>query len=155
MTQSGCIFAVEGGNPRLVFEGAPEGDLLIIAHPARDLIIVAGTHEIRVMSTENRGKFLVRTSLDSEEISSLAFSSSGAELSIGCVSGATYQLDTLSLRQLSKLKPCSDRITEIIYSQSGLYLAAADSGYAVTLWEREDITSSKWKEMGRFRLGLN
>lgn len=151
VTQSGCIFAVEGGNPRLVFEGAPDGDLLIIAHPARDLIIVAGTHEIRVMSTENRGKFLVRTSLDSEEISSLAFSSSGAELSIGCVSGATYQLDTLSLRQLSKLKPCSDRITEIIYSQSGLYLAAADAGYAVTLWEREDITSSKWKEMGRFR----
>jgi len=151
VTVSGCIYAVEGGQPRLVFEGAPEGDLLLIAHPSRDLIVVAGTHEIRVMNTEKRGRFMVRTSFESEDISALTFSSSGAELSIGCKSGATYQLDTLSLKQLSKMVPCSNEIIEIIYSQSGLYLATADAGYAVTLWERDELTSAEWKEMGRFR----
>lgn len=36
-------------------------------------------------------------------------------------------------------------------SPSGLYLATADSGFAVTLWEREDSTSTAWNEMGRYR----
>lgn len=148
---TGCIYAVENGQPRLVFEGAPKGDLLLIAHPTRDLIVVAGTNEIRLMDTEGRGQFLVRTCFEGETITALSFSSTGAELSIGCQSGSTYQLDTLSLKQLSKLTPCSQSIIEVIYSQSGLYLAAADDGYAVTLWERDEVTSSNWKEMGRFR----
>jgi len=151
MTSSGCIFGVDEGRPHLVFEGAPDGDIRLIAHPTRDLIVVAGTHEIRLMSVDNRGRCLVRTTYESEEICALTFSASGGELSIGCASGKNYQLDTLSLCELSKLKLSTHSIQDIIYSQSGLYFAAADASFAVTLWERDQITSNNWKEMGRFR----
>ena len=73
MTSSGCIYRVEKGHPELVFEGATEGDLRLIAHPTRDLIIIAGTNEIRLMNTQKRGQFLVRTNFETEKIASLTF----------------------------------------------------------------------------------
>ena len=42
VTTSGCIYNVKNGIPKIVFEGAPEGHLEVVAHPFKEVIIVAG-----------------------------------------------------------------------------------------------------------------
>jgi hypothetical protein len=54
VTESGCVFTINNGEPKLVLEGAPQGNLLLFAHPNRDLVVVAGTNEIRLMDIQNR-----------------------------------------------------------------------------------------------------
>jgi hypothetical protein len=63
----------------------------------------------------------MRAFLTEERISALTFNNTGTEISLGCESGATYQLDTFSLKELSKLTPCAQKIVEIIY-RKGLFI---------------------------------
>ena len=58
LTTSGSIYRLKGDSgPKLVFEGAPEGLLKVVAHPADELIIIAGNDQIRIMDTTNSGSF--------------------------------------------------------------------------------------------------
>ena len=150
-TTSGCIYRVKNGKPKLIFEGAPEGDLKVIAHPSKELIIVAGNDQVRLMDTAVNGEFQLRTRLDGEIITCLNFNSDGAELAIGCQSGNIYQIDTLSLRNLNKLEPSEHSAIDVVYSPSGLYLATGDSSHAITMWERSDSEANEWTDMGRYR----
>ena len=70
-----------------------------------------------MMDTTQTGKFEVRTNLENEIISCLNFNKDGAELVVGCESGTIYQLDTFSLKILSKLEPSEHQAIDVIYRQ--------------------------------------
>ena len=116
MSTNGCIYRVKNGKPKLIFEGAPEGDLKVIAHPKKELIVVAANDQVRLMDTSVNGEFQLRTTLDGEIITCLNFNSDGAEFAIGCQSGNIYQMDTLSLKTLNKLEPSEHAAIDVVYS---------------------------------------
>ena len=89
----------------------------MIAHPSKELIIVAANDQVRLMDTAVNGEFQLRTHLEGETITCLNFNSDGAEFVIGCQSGNIYQIDTLSLKTLNKLEPSEHAAIDVVYSQ--------------------------------------
>jgi len=151
LTTSGSIYRVKGqSGPRLMFEGAPEGILKVVAHPADELIIIAGNDQIRIMDTSCSGSFKVRTKLDNETITCLSINNDGNELLVGCQSGAIYILDSFSLRVQHKLIPSDHACVEVLFSAHSNYIATGDASHAITLWERDE-GENNWTDMGRYR----
>lgn len=87
-TSEGIVHQMVKGVPTMVFEGPPKGHVRIKAHPHRDLVIISGDHELRLMSLEDGSfKCLSKVKLTSEKIQSIEYSSNGNEVAVGSSNG--------------------------------------------------------------------
>jgi hypothetical protein len=140
-TSEGVVHQMINGAPTMVFEGPPKGHVRVKAHPFRDLVIISGDHELRLMSLEKSTfECLCSVKLASEKILSIEFSSAGHEVAVGISNGQSIIYDAFSLKEHTRLQASDHAVVATTFNDDGNYFAAADASHAVNLWERDDAS---------------
>uniref|UniRef100_A0A8C2DCA7 Cilia- and flagella-associated protein 251 n=1 Tax=Cyprinus carpio TaxID=7962 RepID=A0A8C2DCA7_CYPCA len=125
----------------------------VACHPKQPLVAM-GSHSgtIKVWDYEHKEAVCSRVFLPHKQIQCITYDPQGFYLAVGFASGALQIVDACTLQ--SDDKECfhysQDSITHLTFSQDSRYLAAADTGKAVTLLRQcKEGTQEVWKYQGR------
>ncbi|XP_052413258.1 cilia- and flagella-associated protein 251-like [Carassius gibelio] len=125
----------------------------VACHPKQSLVAM-GSHSgtIKVWDYEHKEAVCSRVFQPHKQIQCITYDPQGFYLAVGFASGALQIVDACTLQ--SDGKECfhysQDSITHLTFSQDSRYLAAADTGKAVTLLLRcKEGTQEVWKYQGR------
>ncbi|XP_056602043.1 cilia- and flagella-associated protein 251 isoform X5 [Triplophysa dalaica] len=124
----------------------------VACHPKQPLVAM-GSHSgiIKVWDYERKEAVCSRVFQAHKKIQCITYDPQGFYLAVGFASGALQILDALTLQSEDQfLHHSQDAITHLTFSQDSLYLAAADTGKAVTLLRRyKESTPEIWIYQGR------
>uniref|UniRef100_A0A673KS64 Cilia- and flagella-associated protein 251 n=1 Tax=Sinocyclocheilus rhinocerous TaxID=307959 RepID=A0A673KS64_9TELE len=125
----------------------------IACHPKQPLVAM-GSHSgtIKVWDYEHKKAVCSRVFQPHKQIQCITYDPQGFYLAVGFASGTLQIVDACTLQSDGKegLHYSQDSITHLTFSQDSRYLAAADTGKAVTLLRRcKDGTQEVWKYQGR------
>ncbi|XP_050964836.1 cilia- and flagella-associated protein 251 [Labeo rohita] len=126
----------------------------VACHPKQPLVAM-GSHSgtIKAWDYERKEAVCSRVFQPHKQIRCITYDPQGFYLAVGFASGALQIVDACTLQ--SDVEEClqysQDSITHIAFSQDSCYLAAADTGKAVTLLHRcKEGTQEIWKYQGRY-----
>ncbi|XP_021332247.2 cilia- and flagella-associated protein 251 [Danio rerio] len=125
----------------------------VACHPKQPLVAM-GSHSgtIKVWDYQHKEAVCSRVFLSHKQIQCIAYDPQGFYLAVGFASGALQIVDACTLHNDGKecLQFTQDSITHLTFSQDSHYLAAADTGKAVTLLCLcKEGTQEIWKYQGR------
>ncbi|XP_016333156.1 WD repeat-containing protein 66-like [Sinocyclocheilus anshuiensis] len=125
----------------------------VACHPKQPLVAM-GSHSgtIKVWDYEHKKAACSRVFQPHKQIQCITYDPQGFYLAVGFASGALQIVDACTLQSDGKegLHYSQDSITHLTFSQDSRYLAAADTGKAVTLLRRcKEGTQEVWKYQGR------
>ncbi|XP_016119496.1 WD repeat-containing protein 66-like, partial [Sinocyclocheilus grahami] len=125
----------------------------VACHPKQPLVAM-GSHSgtIKVWDYEHKKAVCSRVFQPHKQIQCITYDPQGFYLAVGFASGALQIVDACTLQSDGKegLHYSQDSITHLTFSQDSSYLAAADTGKAVTLLRRcKEGTQEVWKYQGR------
>nr|XP_055055959.1 cilia- and flagella-associated protein 251 isoform X1 [Misgurnus anguillicaudatus]XP_055055960.1 cilia- and flagella-associated protein 251 isoform X1 [Misgurnus anguillicaudatus] len=125
----------------------------VACHPKQPLVAM-GSHSgtVKVWDYERKEAVCSQVFQPHKEIQCITYDPQGFYLAVGFASGALQILDACTLQSDGEqyLQYSQDGITHLTFSQDSLYLAAADTGKAVTLLRRcKQGTKEIWKYQGR------
>ncbi|KAA0717305.1 Cilia- and flagella-associated protein 251 [Triplophysa tibetana] len=124
----------------------------VACHPKQPLVAM-GSHSgiIKVWDYERKEAVCSRVFQAHKKIQCITYDPQGFYLAVGFASGALQILDACTLQSEDQcLQHRQDAITHLTFSQDSLYLAAADTGKAVTLLRRcKEGTQEVWMYQGR------
>ncbi|TRZ04184.1 hypothetical protein DNTS_007802 [Danionella cerebrum] len=125
----------------------------VACHPKQPLLAI-GSHSgtIKIWDHEQKEPICSRTFQSHKQIQCLSYDPQGFYLAVGFASGALQIVDASTLENDEKdfFQYSQDSITHVTFSQDSQYLAAADTGKAVTLlYLCKEGTQEIWKLLGR------
>ncbi|KAK7933344.1 hypothetical protein WMY93_004240 [Mugilogobius chulae] len=136
-----------------LLEEEPEPVQALCCHPERPLLVTGNNGSLlRVRDISNKLTVARRKFSAQQPISCITYDRAGSLLAVGFSSGSVHILDSSSLQSDPEqgFDLCKDSIQLLSFSDDSLFLAAADSGFAVTVLKR-DSDEAHWKVLGRYR----
>ncbi|XP_043095867.1 cilia- and flagella-associated protein 251 [Puntigrus tetrazona] len=125
----------------------------VACHPKQPLVAMGSqSGTIKVWDYEHKEAVCSRVFQPHKQIQCITYDPQGFYLAVGFASGALQIVDACTLQSDGKecLQYSQDGITHLTFSQDSRYLAAADTGKAVTLLCRcKEGTQEVWKYQGR------
>ncbi|XP_051981544.1 cilia- and flagella-associated protein 251-like [Xyrauchen texanus] len=125
----------------------------VACHPKQPLVAMGSySGTIKVWNYERKEAVCSRVFQLHKQIQCITYDPQGFYLAVGYASGALQVLDASTLQSDGEqcLQYSQDGITHLTFSQDSLYLAAADTGKAVTFLRLcKEGTQEIWKYQGR------
>lgn len=158
-TTSGSVVLVTTGSElaaELVTHFQADAVAAMAAHPQLPRVAVAGRGGmIQVWDYEQGGEVCSRSLGAGLVPSAMSYSPDGHILALGFADGQLWLLDALALAPLTertRFRVANDSVTQLVFSQTGEYLASTDADRCVTLYRLEPADfDAPWQYVGKHR----
>uniref|UniRef100_A0AAV2MPT8 C2H2-type domain-containing protein n=1 Tax=Knipowitschia caucasica TaxID=637954 RepID=A0AAV2MPT8_KNICA len=138
---------------QILLKKEPKAMRALCCHPSLPLLVTGSNGGIlKLRDATSKLTVKQRDFRPEEQITCVTYDPTGALLAVGFYSGSVHLLDSSSLKSDPEdgFTLTKDSINLLSFSDDSLYLAAADSGFAVTVLRRLSH-GAPWESLGRHR----